>query len=185
MPRSLDEPIPEDEMLLRRVEPTYVDGDRVLPGGMSLHLGCSLLRRKYLTEPPFDCLFPRQDPTRCCVVHARCGDVPMGAHTDLVGGKHPQEVGYFVFVADDPRDAEGDFPPLPAHAEIRVQREGEDYVAAIRLRPKFRKRLEVDISRRFRVCYRPSTSTAGACPEASSPEWRQVCEGGFLASDIA
>ena len=166
--------------MFRRVEPTFVDGDRVLPKGMSLHLGCSGTRAKYMACVPFDALAPLIHPGKCCVVFAAMGDVPAGSFIDHVQGKAPRTDSYDLAVVDDPLDPAPDHPGANAHIEVRVTRTNGDYDPKIRLRPKFRGELEACLAAPFRVCYRPSTFAAKACPPVDSDEWTTLSDGGSL-----
>lgn len=148
-----------------RTAPESFDGLHLLPGAIHLDGGCSVSREKYMERVPFDCLSPHLQPGKCCIAATRVLRLPTGEHTDGEGR------AFRLSIADDPLDAEGSRPAIPAHAEIRLHRTDAPYDPNQRLPRSLRSRVCALIARAFRECYRGDTGSPGTCPPAGHPNW--------------
>jgi hypothetical protein len=173
--RPLDEPIPNDESLYMRLAPGELDGPRPLPTAIQVNGGLSVARHKYLSNPPFGALLPQHRPLECCVAASRGSSLPLGPHQDGVGTK------FILVLADDPRPPENDLPALPAHAEVRLLRDGAAYDPDERIPRGLRKDLQSLLADRFRACYLPSTFPGG-CPDPTHSDWTTAGPGCTLAA---
>lgn len=125
--RTLDEPIPADELLFRSVSPEDVVGGDVMATAVDLPR-CSFNRAKYCSGPASVVIEER--PSDTGVVSISVGALPGPVPRSGVSTGEPYE----FIGADDPNPDED--PENSAHAEVRLRPQGSAFSKNHRVKDK-------------------------------------------------
>lgn len=131
-----EEPIPVAERLFRGVEPSWIEGDRVLPAAVDKQ-GTSVNREKYAS--PESVLTPKR--TRIATVCQQDFPEPMTLNN----------VAWEYIAVDNPLDATAVHPANDAHVEIRFHKVGVESRDADWPGPTFREILRAKLADRMRL----------------------------------